>query len=182
MLCGAPRARKSTLNAYLTVCALTSTPAFGILPVTPIQRAAIFYGEGVVEAEATRFYAAFAGLGIDAAPYKERITIFGPQFGLRFDPGLELRSLRRELQADGYDFVSFDPLVNFHSQEENTSKMATVMAQITAFTEFAGLIAPPRCEALFGRPAQVDLAPTTRSQLDCRLHRRQHDLGALWQF
>jgi hypothetical protein len=124
------------------VCALTNTPVFGILPVTPITRAAIFYGEGIPEAEATRFYDAFAGLGLDPAPYKNRITIFGPQTALRFDPGVDHTRLRRELKADGYDFVSFDPLVNFHNQEENTSKMATVMAQITMFTEFATVSLP----------------------------------------
>jgi AAA domain len=142
MLCGAPRARKSTLNAYLTVCALTNTPAFGILPVTPIQRAAVFYGEGIPEAEATRFFAAFAGLNLDPALYADRLTIFGPQANIRFDPSNDLRSLRRDLQRDGYDLVSFDPLVNFHAQDENTSKMAVVMAQITAFTEFATVSLP----------------------------------------
>ena len=142
MLCGAPRARKSTLNAYLVVCALTGRPAFDLLPVKPITRAAIFFGEGIPDAEATRFHAAFAGLGLDNSSYKDRITIFGPQFLLRFDPGNDHSALRKELAADGYDFVSFDPLVNFHNQEENTSKMAAVMAQITAFTEFATVSLP----------------------------------------
>lgn len=137
MLCGAPRARKSTLNAYLIVCALTGKPAFGILKIEPIQRAAIFLGEGIPEAEATRFYTALTGLGLDPTVWSDRLTIFGPDALLRFDPDANADVVRRTLQAEAYDFVSFDPLVNFHGQEENKSSMAPVMAQITSFTEFA---------------------------------------------
>lgn len=142
MLCGAPRARKSTLNAYLTVCALTGSPAFGLLKITPITRAAVFLGEGIPEAEATRFYEAFAGLGLDHAKFSQRLTIFGPNAALRFDPSVDVEPVRKAIQAEGYDFVSFDPLVNFHSQDENTSTMATVMANITSFTEFATVSLP----------------------------------------
>lgn len=142
MLCGAPRARKSTLNAYLTVCALTGSPAFGLLKITPVVRAAVFLGEGILEAEATRFYEAFNGLGLDHARYAQQLTLFGPEMALRFDPTTNVAPVRASLKAEGYDFVSFDPLVNFHSQDENTSVMATVMANITSFTEFATVSLP----------------------------------------
>jgi AAA domain-containing protein len=137
MLYGAPRARKSTLNAYLTVCAITETTAFGLLKVTPIQRAAIFVGEGLVEAEATRYYDVLRAMQLDAAPYADRILFFGPDTKLRFNPETNTGPMLTTLRSHGYDFVSIDPLVNFHTRDENKTEMADVMAKITELTEFA---------------------------------------------
>jgi RecA-family ATPase len=142
LLFGAPRSRKSTLRGYLTVCALARLAAFGRFPIElPPKRAALFLGEEIAEAEAARLLGIAAALGVPRAAIEQRITLFSPDSGLRLDQPASVESLLAFLRAQECDFVSIDPLVNFHSAPENdATAMAAVMARCVRLTAAATVV------------------------------------------
>lgn len=139
LLFGAPRARKSTLRDYLLACAMLGESPFGRFAVQrKVERALICCGEEISEAESARLHATFLALGADPEAFRRRIYILDRETGFRLDRPDHVNVLLEKVRAESFDFVCFDPLVNFHEQKENeATAMAAVLRSAQRFSHFA---------------------------------------------
>lgn len=141
LLFGAPRARKSTLAAYLAACALADKPAFGTIPVTGVERVAVFLGEGILAAEGSRFHGLLNAVAGSSTPFGSRLVLFGPDAGFRLDLAAPVEPTVSYLKREKFDLVLLDPLINFHNANENEAgAMAAVMAKLQRLTEAATVV------------------------------------------
>jgi len=137
-LFGPPKhGRKSSLRRYLLACALTGTPAFDTFEVRrTLQNPLLLIIEDHPGTEKYWIRRSLRAMGFHGEPTMSFLTV--PGFHLDARPHLD--ALIKLVEAEGHDFVSIDPLVNFHGKDENdNSAMGQVTGALHYLRQFCGV-------------------------------------------
>lgn len=139
-LFGSPKSHKSTLRRYLLSCSLSGVAPFGIDAFRvehPVQRALLILREDHPGAERARMDAVLAEFEHHATPE----VAFARPFAFDLLQASHVGSLRKTLEQHDFDLVIFDPLVGFHSADENNaSEMSQVGNALHALAEVATVV------------------------------------------
>ena len=130
-LYGAPKSHKSMLRRYLLACAMLEEPAFEMLEVgEPIERALIFLAEDHPGFERQQLDRLCSEFGKPAL--KDRVCLVKPHgFLLTYSKMRE--EMFRFLEAEQFQWISFDPLIRFHTSAENdATEMSSVLRVLEA--------------------------------------------------
>ena len=128
---GAPKSHKSMLRRYLLACAMLGEPAFEMLEVgEPIERALIFLAEDHPGFERQQLDRLCSEFGKPAL--KDRVCLVKPHgFLLTYSKMRE--EMFRFLEAEQFQWISFDPLIRFHTSAENdATEMSSVLRVLEA--------------------------------------------------
>jgi hypothetical protein len=130
------RGRKSSLRRYLTACALTGAPAFGRFKANKVERILSFIVEDHPGMERKALSKAISTLGYDVDPIIKQDRIVYATSPFIDLCGKQWRTeIADELNAGGYNFVTLDPLIEFHAGDENSAQdmgaVARVLRRIT---------------------------------------------------
>jgi len=137
-LFGTPKlARKTSLRRYLIACAFTGEPAFGVFPVKrKIENPLLMILEDHPGSEKYAIRKVLQTMGYTGEPQLSFLT--PPWFHI--DNHGHLETLIKLIEEEGHDFVTIDPLVNFHGKEENdNSAMGQVTSALHLLRQFAGV-------------------------------------------
>ena len=139
MIVGAPKVRKSYFRRYLMACAMSGQPALGRFPCRDtVKRALVCFGEGPKAAESSANYAIGDSLAVKDIGH--RVKVVKP-FGFHLDNRQSRADLLALIDGEGFDLVVFDPLLYFHSQDENdASGMSLVCAGLIELAEKACIV------------------------------------------
>ena len=123
---GAPKSHKTQMRRYLLACAFARQAAWdlhatGIAP----ENALVYLSEDHIGAERGRTMNIMRSFGINVLP---NITFVDRPLGFDLKNASHMKLLRKVVEEDGFDYVSFDPFINFHTGAENdSSEMAPIM-------------------------------------------------------
>ncbi len=137
-LFGTPKlARKTSLRRYLVACAMTGEPAFGLFPVKrKLENPLLMILEDHPGSEKYAIRKVLRTLGYDREP---ELSFLQPPW-YHIDNHGHLQALIDLVEKEGHDFVTIDPLVNFHGKEENdNSAMGQVTSALHYLRNFAGV-------------------------------------------
>ena len=127
---GAPKSHKSMLRRYLLACAMLGEPAFEMLEVgEPIERALIFLAEDHPGFERQQLDRLCSEFGKPAL--KDRVCLV-KSHGFLLTYSKMRDELFKFLDTEQFDWISFDPLIRFHTSDEND---ATEMSNVIRVME-----------------------------------------------
>lgn len=135
-LAGPPKkARKSSLRRYLTACAISGKSAFGVFPVRRrVEHVLSFIIEDHPGMERRAIQSILDAHGHAKPPHIDFIR----PLGFHLDNPHHLNELLALKKAEGYDLITFDPLIEYHGADENSSsEMAAVSVALRRLTNDA---------------------------------------------
>jgi hypothetical protein len=138
-LAGPPKkARKSSLRRYLTACAISGKSAFGVFPVRRrVERVLSFVIEDHPGMERRAIQSILDAHGHTRAPHIDFIR----PLGFHLNNPHHLNELLALKAAEGYDLITFDPLIEFHGVDENSSsEMSQVAIALRKIMDEAGIV------------------------------------------
>ena len=135
---GEPKTHKSFLRKFLVASALSGVTVFEQFPVKEVpQKVLTLIIEDRKAWERRTMDCMFEALGYVLDP---PIGVCKP-FGFKLNNASHVRELIALIKRDGYDFVTIDPLIEFHSSDENNaSEMSAVTVALHQIAQFATLL------------------------------------------
>lgn len=135
---GEPKTHKSFLRKFLVASALSGVTVFEQFPVREVpQKVLTLIIEDRKAWERRTMDAMFESLGYVLDP---PIGVCKP-FGFKLNNTSHVRELIALVKREGYDFVTIDPLIEFHSSDENNaSEMSAVTVALHQIAQLATLL------------------------------------------
>ncbi|KKL72192.1 hypothetical protein LCGC14_2087380 [marine sediment metagenome] len=135
---GEPKTHKSFLRKFLVASALSGKTVFDQFDVRePPQRVLTLIIEDRIAWERRTMDCMFDSLGYLLDP---PIGVCKP-FGFKLNNSTHIKQLIALVKREGYDFVTIDPLIEFHSADENNaSEMSAVTVALHQLAQFATLL------------------------------------------
>lgn len=136
ILLGAPKARKSTFRRALAAAILAGKPFLGF-QTRPVEKALVLVGESAPELEGALQHQACDAVGLTS--YEKRLYLEKPLGFCLTDPK-DLQELIDFVKGKGFGLLCIDPLVNFHTANENDAKeMGAVARALLTLAELTSL-------------------------------------------
>ncbi len=135
---GEPKTHKSFLRKFLVASALSGTRVFEQFEVQePPQKVLALIIEDRIAWERRTMDCMFDSLGYLLDP---PIGVCKP-FGFKLNNASHVKQLIALVKREGYDFITIDPLIEFHSADENNaSEMSAVTVALHQIAQFATLL------------------------------------------
>lgn len=126
VIAGAPKTHKTMLRRYLLCCMISGEPAFGRWKIgKKIENGLILVAEDHPGAEKNKMMAILRELGYDGPV---PVTFAEPD-SFKINNPAHFKELVSLVERDGFDYVSFDPLILFHSVDENSASELSVVLE-----------------------------------------------------